>query len=280
MSDQELYDAMENIVTLLNPVIPVLQDLGNTASAQIDQKLDNSLNKVKSQLDDLNLVITKLNNGAESNERFIVSARGQALNDLKQGIELLIKTEVKNEYNYQIQQVIAEITPLITSKIDSEFERLVDHKKIVISDHNDQVKNINDQLESQMTIIHSKLLDSIDKLNSANVGAHTRLDTGIEKLVNITETHQEALQTVRRETDTTAINMSKTLTKIHRNSVIMSQSPATMTALTAGFLALNLMLSIVYKFDLLIPMLVSMFCVGSFLVVVLGFMAWLDRKRV
>ena len=102
MSDQQLHDDIEKIVTALKAVIPVLQNLGDTASETIDKRLDNSLYNIDDKISDLSNVITKLNEGAESNQRFIISAERQALIHLKQGVELLIKTDVKNEYSDQI----------------------------------------------------------------------------------------------------------------------------------------------------------------------------------
>ena len=279
MNDQDLHDEIENLVTTLRSVIPVLQGLGDAAGDKIDNRLGDSLDKVDFKVKDLNKVIDDLQQGAEASGRYMGNAQRVALHHLQQGVELLIKTEVNSEYSTQIARVIAALAPLVASKLDSEIDKLVEHKKLSISDHNDQVASINTKLESNMTTIHSTLLESIGKLNTASAAAHTRLDKGLEKIKEVTEKHQGALQTVESSTSVTAINMQKDLQKIARNSVFMSQSPATMTALTAGFLSLCVMLSIVYRLDLWIPMLVSASVLGALLGGVWGFIAWMDSKK-
>ena len=279
MSDQQLHDDIEKIVTALKAVIPVLQNLGDTASDTIDKRLDNSLYNIDDKISDLSNVITKLNEGAESNQRFIISAERQALNHLKQGVELLIKADVKNEYSDQIARVIANIEPFIQSKINDEIERLVEHKKLSINDHNNQVTAINDKLESNMTKIHKTLLESIEKLNTASADANTRYNDDLEKLKQVAEAHTTALKSVKSSTDVTARDMRTTLTSIKRSAVFMSQSPATMTTMTAGFIALCLMLSIVYVYDLWLQMFISAVALGVLLGVVWGFVAWLDSKE-
>lgn len=279
MSDQQLHDDIEKIVTALKAVIPVLQNLGDTASDTIDKRLDNSLYNIDDKISDLSNVITKLNEGAESNQRFIISAERQALNHLKQGVELLIKTDVKNEYSDQIARVIANIEPFIQSKINDEIERLVEHKKLSINDHNNQVTAINDKLESNMTKIHKTLLESIEKLNTASADANTRYNDDLEKLKQVAEAHTTALKSVKSSTDVTARDMRTTLTSIKRSAVFMSQSPTTMTTMTAGFIALCLMLSIVYVYDLWWQMFISAVALGVLFGVVWGFIAWLDSKE-
>lgn len=279
MSDQQLHDDIEKIVTALKAVIPVLQNLGDTASDTIDKRLDNSLYNIDDKISDLSNVITKLNEGAESNQRFIISAERQALNHLKQGVELLIKTDVKNEYSDQIARVIANIEPFIQSKINDEIERLVEHKKLSINDHNNQVTAINDKLESNMTKIHKTLLESIEKLNTASADANTRYNDDLEKLKQVAEAHTTALKSVKSSTDVTARDMRTTLTSIKRSAVFMSQSPATMTTMTAGFIALCLMLSIVYVYDLWWQVFISAVALGVLFGVVWGFVAWLDSKE-
>lgn len=279
MSDQQLHDDIEKIVTALKAVIPVLQNLGDTASETIDKRLDNSLYNIDDKISDLSNVITKLNEGAESNQRFIISAERQALSHLKQGVELLIKTDVKNEYSDQIARVIANIEPFIQSKINDEIERLVEHKKLSINDHNNQVTAINDKLESNMTKIHKTLLESIEKLNTASADANTRYNDDLEKLKQVAEAHTTALKGVKNSTDVTARDMRTTLTSIKRSAVFMSQSPATMTTMTAGFIALCLMLSIVYVYDLWFQMFISAVALCVLFGVVWGFIAWLDSKE-
>lgn len=279
MSDQQLHDDIEKIVTALKAVIPVLQNLGDTASDTIDKRLDNSLYNIDDKISDLSNVITKLNEGAESNQRFIISAERQALNHLKQGVELLIKTDVKNEYSDQIARVIANIEPFIQSKINDEIERLVEHKKLSINDHNNQVTAINDKLESNMTKIHKTLLESIEKLNTASADANTRYNDDLEKLKQVAEAHTTALKGVKNSTDVTARDMRTTLTSIKRSAVFMSQSPATMTTMTAGFIALCLMLSIVYVYDLWFQMFISAVALCVLFGLVWGFIAWLDSKE-
>lgn len=279
MSDQQLHDDIEKIVTALKAVIPVLQNLGDTASDTIDKRLDNSLYNIDDKISDLSNVITKLNEGAESNQRFIISAERQALIHLKQGVELLIKTDVKNEYSDQIARVIANIEPFIQSKINDEIERLVEHKKLSISDHNNQVTAINDKLESNMTKIHKTLLESIEKLNTASADANTRYNDDLEKLKQVAEAHTTALKSVKSSTDVTARDMRTTLTSIKRSAVFMSQSPATMTTMTAGFIALCLMLSIVYVYDLWLQMFISAVALCVLFGLVWGFIAWLDSKE-
>ena len=279
MSDQQLHDDIEKIVTALKAVIPVLQNLGDTASETIDKRLDNSLYNIDDKISDLSNVITKLNEGAESNQRFIISAERQALIHLKQGVELLIKTDVKNEYSDQIARVIANIEPFIQSKINDEIERLVEHKKLSINDHNNQVTAINDKLESNMTKIHKTLLESIEKLNTASADANTRYNDDLEKLKQVAEAHTTALKGVKNSTDVTARDMRTTLTSIKRSAVFMSQSPATMTTMTAGFIALCLMLSIVYVYDLWLQMFISAVALCVLFGVVWGFIAWLDSKE-
>lgn len=278
MSDQQLHDDIENMVTALNAVIPELQKLGDAASDNIDKKLDNSLRKVDIKVRDLNKIIGDLKDGAEASGRYMGNAQRDALNHLQQGVELLIKTEVNSEYSTQIARVIADLEPLVASKLDREIEKLVEHKKLAISDHNDQVVRINTQLESNMTIIHTTLLDNIGKLNTASTNANTRVDKGLDEINDVIDAHQDSLQAIQDLTTIAAINMQKSLQKIERNAVFMSQSPATMTALTAGFLSLCLMLSIVYRYDLWLPMLVSAIGLVAVLGCVWGLMVWLDSR--
>lgn len=278
MSDQQLHDDIENMVTALNAVIPELQKLGDAANDNIDTKLDSSLRKVDVKVRDLNKIIDDLQDGAEANRRYMGNAQRDALHHLQQGVELLIQTEVNSEYSNQIARIIADLEPLVASKLDREIEKLVEHKKLVISDHNEQVVRINTQLESNMTIIHTTLLESIGKLNTASADAHTRVDKGLEDINDVIDAHQDSLQAIQDLTTSTATNMQKNLQKIERSAVFMSQSPATMTALTAGFLSLCLMLSIVYRYDLWLPMVVSAIGLAVLLACVWCLVAWLHTR--
>ena len=279
MSNQQLHDDIENIVAALKKVIPVLQNLGDTASDQIDRNLDNSINKIDGKIDDLDSAVHRLKERVNLNNLFFIEAENKALTLLKEAVKELTQTDLKREYSAQIAQVITNIEPFIESKINNEIEKLVEYKKLSISDHNDQVKIINDKLESNMTTIHTALLESIEKLNIASADANTRYNDDLEKLKQVAEAHTIALNGVKNSTDVTARDMKTTLTSIKRSAVFMSQSPATMTALTAGFLALCLMVSIVYVYDLWVQMLLSAIALGSFLAMVWGFIAWLDTKQ-
>nr|WP_181716322.1 hypothetical protein [Psychrobacter sp.]QJS05171.1 hypothetical protein [Psychrobacter sp.]QJS05352.1 putative CorA-like domain [Psychrobacter sp.]QJS05433.1 hypothetical protein [Psychrobacter sp.]QJS05832.1 hypothetical protein [Psychrobacter sp.] len=279
MSDQQLHDDIKNIVSALKGIIPLLQNMGETASDTIDKRLDNSLLSIDDKVGDLDNAIIKLTKLAESKERFILSAERQALNNLKQGVELLIRTDVDIEYSHQISQVIARLDPLIESKINDNIERLVEHKKLSISDHNDQVQAINDKLESSITEIEKSVFDSIDKLNAASAKIETISTAEVEKLKMITAAHSSALQSVENATDATANQMLDTLISVKRSAVFMSQSPATMSAITAAFFSLCLVASIVYINKLWLAMFISIIVIGALIAIVWGFVAWLDTKE-
>ena len=256
MSDQQLHDDIEKIVIALKKVLPVLQNLGDKASDNIDKKLDNSIHKIDDKIGDLDRAVHRLKERVNSNNLFFIEAENEALTLLQQGVKELTQTDVKREYSAQIAQVVAKIEPFIESKINDDIERLVEHKKLSISDHNDQVKVINDKLENSMTAIEKKVSDSIDKLNAASANIETISTTELEKLKTITIAHSRALQSVENATDATASQMLNTLTKVKRNAVFMSQSPATMSAITAAFISLCLVASIVYINKHLFPMLI------------------------
>ena len=279
MSDQQLHDDIEKIVIALKQVLPVLKNLGDKASDNIDKKLDNSINKIDGKIDDLDSAVHRLKERVNLNNLFFMEAENKALTLLKEGVKELTQTDLKREYSAHIAQVITNIEPFIESKINDEIEKLIAHKKISISNHNEQVKEINDKLESNMTTIHTALLESIDKLNTASADANTRYDEDLSKLKQVAVTHNNALQSVKKSTDVAAKDMKTTLTSIKRSAVFMSQSPATMTALTAGFIALCLMLSIVYVYDLWLQMFISAIALSVLLGVVWGFVAWLDGKE-
>lgn len=279
MSDQQLHDDIEKIVIALKQVLPVLINLGDKASDNIDKKLDKSINKIDGKIDDLDGAVHRLKERVRLNNLFFMEAENKALTLLKDGVKELTQTDLKREYSAQIAQVITNIEPFIESKINDEIERLIEHKKLSISNHNEQVKEINDKLESNMTTIHTALLESIDKLNTASADANTRYDEDLSKLKQVAVMHNSALQSVKNSTDVTAKDMKTTLKSIKRNSVFMSQSPATMTAMTAGFLSLCLIASIVYVYDLLSQMFISAAVLCVLLGAVWVFIAWLDGKE-
>ncbi|MGP9712155.1 hypothetical protein [Psychrobacter sp. AOP29-E1-7] len=279
MSDQQLHDDIEKIVTALKQVLPVLQNLGDKASDNIDKKLDESVDKIDDKIDDLDRAVHRLKERVNSNNLFFFEAENKALTLLKKGVKELTQTDVKREYSAQIAQVVAELEPLIRSKINDDIERLVEHKKLAISDHNDQVQAINEKLENSMTAIEKKVSDSIDKLNAASANIETISTSEIEKLNTITIAHSRALKSVENATDATANQMLGTLTSVKRSAVFMSQSPATMSAITAAFFSLCLVASIVYINKLWLPMLVSAFILLVLIGAIWGFVAWLDTKQ-
>lgn len=279
MSDQQLHDDIENIVTALKGVIPLLQNLGDTASDKIDKRLDNSLESVDSKVNDLSNAITQLRQSVDHTERSIISADRQALSHLKQGVERLVNTDVNSEYGHQISQVIARLEPLVESKINDAIDELVEHKKLSISNHNDRVNEINDKLETNMNKIHNTLLDTIDKMSEVSATASTKFDNDLVKIKQVSDAHTIALKGVENSTATTAKKMEITLTNIKRSAVLMAQSPATMTAATAGFFALCLMFSIVYVYKLWTPFFISAAVIGAILGGIWGFIAWLDSKQ-
>ena len=59
----------------------------------------------------------------------------------------------------------------------------------------------------------------------------------------------------------------------------MSQSPATMSAITAAFFSLCLVTSIVYINKLWLAMFISAIVIGAFIAMIWGFIAWLDTKQ-
>ena len=279
MSDQQLHDDIENIVTALKKVIPILQTLGESASDTIDKRLDSSLDNIDVKIINLSSAITNLKQSVDYTERSIVSTDRQALIHLKQGVERLVNTDVNSEYSHQISQVIARLDPLIESKINAAIDNLVEHKKLSISNHNDRVDEINDKLENNMKKIHSTLLETIEKMSEVSAAASTKFDSDLVEIKQVAEAHTTALKGVKNSTDVTARDMKTTLTSIKRSAVFMSQSPATMTAVTAGFLALCLIASIVYINKLWLPMFISAVVLGSFLAMIWGFIAWLDSKE-
>ena len=279
MSDQQLHDDIENIVTALKKVIPILQTLGESASDTIDKRLDSSLDNIDAKIINLSSAITNLKQSVDYTERSIVSTDRQALIHLKQGVERLVNTDVNSEYSHQISQVIARLDPLIESKINAAIDNLVEHKKLSISNHNDRVDEINDKLENNMNKIHNTLLETIEKMSEVSAAASTKFDSDLVEIKQVAEAHTTALKGVKNSTDVTARDMKTTLTSIKRSAVFMSQSPATMTAVTAGFLALCLMFSIVYKYNLWLQMLISAFILLVLLGAIWGFVAWLDSKE-
>lgn len=279
MSDQQLHDDIENIVIALKKVIPILQTLGESASDTIDKRLDNSLDNIDVKIINLSSAITDLKQSVDYTERSIVSTERQALIHLKQGVERLVSTDVNSEYSHQISQVVARLDPLIESKINDAIDRLVEHKKLSISNHNDRVDEINDKLENNMNKIHNTLLETIEKMSEVSAAASTKFDSDLVEIKQVAEAHTTALKGVKNSTDVTARDMKTTLTSIKRSAVFMSQSPATMTAVTAGFLALCLIASIVYINKLWLPMFISAVVLGSFLAMIWGFIAWLDSKE-
>ena len=130
-----------------------------------------------------------------------------------------------------------------------------------------------------MNIIHKTLFETIEKMSEASAIASTKFDIDLAEIKKVSEAHTIALQSVKNSTATTAQNMKVTLTSIKRSATFMSQSPATMTVMGAGFLALCLIASIVYINELWIAMFISIIVLGSFLAMIWGFMAWLDTKE-
>lgn len=279
MSDQQLHDDIENIVIALKNIIPLLQNMGDTASDTIDKRLDNSLYNVDVKIMDLSHAITQLNESVASNQQFIISAERQALTHLKQGIERLVSTDVNTEYSHQISQVIARLEPIIESKVNKAIDELIDYKKLSISNHNDRVKDINDKLENNMNTIHETLLETIDKMSKASTAASTKFDNDLIEIKKVADAHTIALKGVEKSTATTVKKIETTLTNVKRSAVLMAQSPATMTAATAGFFALCLMVSIVYVYKLWTPFFISAGVIGVILGGIWGFMAWLDSKQ-
>ncbi|WLP95933.1 hypothetical protein [Psychrobacter sp. M13] len=279
MSDQQLHDDIKNIVSALKGIIPILQSMGDTASDTIDKRLDSSLDNVDVKVNELSHAITQLKQSVDYTERSIVSADRQALRHLKQGVERFVNTDVNDEYSRQISQVIARLEPLVERKINDAIDKLVEHKKLFISNHNEQVDEINDKLETNMATIQETLLETIEKMSKASAAASTKFDKDLAEIEQVAEAHTIALQSVKNSTDTTAQNMKVTLTSIKRSATFMSQSPATMTVMGAGFLALCLIASIVYINELWIAMFISIIVLGSFLAMIWGFMAWLDTKE-
>ena len=279
MSDQQLHDDIKNIVSALKGIIPLLQNMGDTASDTIDKRLDSSLDNVDVKVNELSHAITQLKQSVDYTERSIVSADRQAMSHLKQGVERLVNTDVNDEYSRQISQVIARLEPLVESKINDAIDRLVEHKKLSISNHNDRVNEINGKLETNMATIHKTLLETIEKMSEASATASTKFDDDLDDIKQVAEAHTIALKGVQNSTATTAQNMKETLTSVKRSAVFMSQSPATMTAATACFLALCVMSAIVYRYELWIPTGVAAVALGSFLLMIWGFIAWLDTKE-
>ncbi len=279
MSNQQLHDDIENMVTALKKVIPLLQNLGDTASDTIDKRLDNSLDNIDRKVNDLSNAITQLRQSVDHTERSIISADRQALSHLKQGVERLVNTDINSEYSRQISQVIARLEPLVESKINDAIDELVEHKKLSISNHNDRVNEINDKLETNMNKIHNTLLDTIDKMSEVSATASTKFDNDLVEIKQVSDAHTIALKGVENSTATTAKKMEITLTNIKRSAVLMAQSPATMTAATAGFFALCLMFSIVYVYKLWTPFFISAAVIGTILGGIWGFIAWLDSKQ-
>lgn len=279
MSDQQLHDDIKNIVSALKGIIPILQTMGDTASDTIDKRLDSSLDNVDVKVNELSDAVTQLKQSVDYTERSIVSADRQAMSHLKQGVERLINTDVNDEYSRQISQVIERLEPLVESKINDAIDRLVEHKKLSISNHNDQVNEINDKLKTDMATIYNTLLETIEKMSEASATASTKFDDDLVDIKQVAEAHTIALKGVQNSTATTAQNMQTTLTSVKRSAVFMSQSPTTMTVMAAGFLALCLIAAIVYINELWIAMFISMITLGSFLAMIWGFMAWLDTKE-
>lgn len=279
MSDQQLHDEIKNIVSALKGIIPLLQNMGDTASDTIDKRLDSSLDNVDVKVNELSHAITQLKQSVDYTERSIVSADRQAMSHLKQGVERLVNTDVNDEYSRQISQVIARLEPLVESKINTAIDKLVEHKKLSISNHNDRVNEINGKLETNMATIHKTLLETIEKMSEASATASTKFDDDLDDIKQVAEAHTIALKGVQNSTATTAQNMQTTLTSVKRSAVFMSQSPATMTAATACFLALCVMSAIVYRYELWIPTGVAAVALGSFLLMIWGLIAWLDTKE-
>lgn len=223
--------------------------------------------------------ITELKQSVDYTERSIVSTERQALIHLKQGVERLVSTDVNSEYSHQISQVVARLDPLIESKINDAIDRLVEHKKLSISNHNDRVDEINDKLENNMNKIHNTLLKTIEKMSEVSAAASTKFDSDLVEIKQVANAHTVALKSVENSTATTVQNMQTTLTSVKRSAVFMSQSPATMTAVTAGFLALCVMSAIVYRYELWIPTGLAAVALGSFLLMIWGLIAWLDTKE-
>lgn len=278
MSHQQLQDDVENIVLSLKKILPVLKNLGDSTQDKIDEKLEGSLSDINHRIDELSCIIVQLQSAANSNTTFISTAKDDAIDHLQKGIAELIETDIKVEYKDQIEKIVEAIKPVVIAKLDCEIAKLIDQKTLSIKDYNTQITDINRDFKTKMATTHDLIFKNVTKLNQANTDASTRFDDNLDKLHQITQDHQEALAIVQNDTALTAQDMQKTLTSIKRMSLFVAQSPTVMTAMVVAFLAMSVMLAIVYRLKLWWPVMGSALLLGVILAMIWGLMIWLDTR--
>lgn len=278
MSDK-LHDDITNIVTSLQGVIPALQNLTQLADESVNNRLDETLNKIDKKVSYLDETISKLNQATGKSSHHLIMADEQALSHLKQGVELLVNTNVKDEYRRQIQSVIDEIAPLISEKVDREIEVITSREVLSIEHHNEQIQQINDSVKSDMQNAITAVAESIERLNQLVKTIDYRADNQLEELNTLSMGHTETLKDIQRATGANIAKMDKNLESIKSHAVFMAQSPTALTAITAGILNLGFLFALVYTYKLWLAFFVSLIVIGVVAGAIWGLVYWIGTLQ-
>ena len=199
-NEQDIHDELINLVTRLKPVIEALRALIGQADDVVATRLDHSLSRIDTKIDEMTSVTQKLDGSASSASKALSQYQELVLKQLQAAVTTFTDTEMPRRYDDKIAGIITDMK----QQIDTAVESVVTAK--------------NDSIEVQI----STMQGVADKLSASadNLALFTnQYQAGHKQIIEDIETFETTTKTRIEQVEARA---SKDLDKIHKSIETMS----------------------------------------------------------
>uniref|UniRef100_UPI003F50BB21 hypothetical protein n=1 Tax=Psychrobacter sp. DM4 TaxID=3440637 RepID=UPI003F50BB21 len=199
-NEHDIHDELINLVTRLKPVIEALRALIGQADDAVATRLDRSLGRIDSTVDEISTVIAELGNSISVTSETLSQYQNLVLEQLQAAVTAFTDNEMPRRYDDKIAGIITDMK----QQIDTAVESVVTAK--------------NDSIEVQVSTMQAVA----DKLGASadNLALFTnQYQAGHKQIIEDIETFETTTKTRIEQVEGRA---SKDLDKIHKSIETMS----------------------------------------------------------
>ncbi|WP_426243611.1 hypothetical protein [Psychrobacter sp. TWP2-1-2] len=221
-NEHDIHDELINLVTRLKPVIEALRALIGQADDAVATRLDHSLSRIDSTVDEISTVIAELGNSASASSEALSQYQDLVLKQLQAAVTTFTDTEMPRRYDDKIADIIIDMK----QQIDTAVQAVVTAKNASIEAKVSAMQAVADKLGASA--------DSLALFTNQYQAGHKQIITDIEALETATK---KRIGEVKEDAD-------KDLDKIYKSieSMSIKKIAAVAAAATAGMVMVLVLL--------------------------------------
>lgn len=174
-NEQDIHDELINLVTRLKPVIEALRALIGQADDVVATRLDHSLSRIDTKIDEMTSVTQKLDGSASSASKALSQYQELVLKQLQAAVTTFTDTEMPRRYDDKIAGIITDMK----QQIDTAVQAVVTAKNASIEAQVITMQAVADKLGASA--------DSLALFTNQYQAGHKQIITDIEALETATK---------------------------------------------------------------------------------------------